>query len=133
MITTTTFFLMGIVQLSILTASALVPMKLNWKQDLQPLPRLVQQLFWVYGGYVVLGIVSLGIISMVAAEELAEQGLLSRCFCAYGFAFWGVRICLQAFLDVKPHLTNIWYKIGYHCLTVAFGLLTAGFAVGAFL
>ncbi len=132
MITPAMFIVMGIVQLSILTASALVPMKLNWKQDLQPLPKLVRQLFWVYGGYVVLGIVSLGIICIIASEELAQQSLLARCFCTYGLAFWGIRICLQTVLDVKEHLTNIWYQIGYHSLTVAFGLLTAGFAMGAF-
>src|SRR5689334_15590676 len=50
----------GGVQLSILIASALVPLRLDWKESLGSLPRLHRQLYWVYGGYVVLAIMSLG-------------------------------------------------------------------------
>ena len=52
----------GGVQLCILVASALVPFRLDWKHSLDSLPKLHRQLYWIYGGYVVLGIVSLGLI-----------------------------------------------------------------------
>ncbi|WP_010583793.1 hypothetical protein [Schlesneria paludicola] len=55
-------YLIGIGQFGVLFASALVPLRLDWKQSLASLPPLMRQLFWVSGGYVVLSIVSLGLI-----------------------------------------------------------------------
>ncbi len=114
------FVVLGILQLGILFASALVPFQLNWKDDLAVLPKLHRQLFYVYGAYVVLGIVSLGVICIVAAEDLAAGSLLSKAFCTYGMLFWGIRLSLQTILDAKPFLTSTLLKIGYHALTVVF-------------
>ncbi len=91
----------GFSQLSILIASAVVPFRLNWQRDLQVLPRLHRQMYWTYGGYVVLSIVAFAIISIVNADELAAGGVLARSFCAYVAVFWGIRCGLQAVLDVK--------------------------------
>ena len=66
-------FLAGIGQLGVLVATALVPLQLNWKSELACLPKLHQQMYWVYGGYIVLGIVSLGTICLVCHEELAQR------------------------------------------------------------
>src|SRR5438876_633872 len=52
----TLIFLAGLAQLSILAASALVPIRLNWKRDLQVLLLLHRQLYWIYGGYIVLAL-----------------------------------------------------------------------------
>lgn len=110
----------GAAQLSILVASSIVPFKLSFKRDLAVLPRLHRQLYWTYGGYVVLGIVTLGTISLACADELATGSRLARAVCIYGALFWGIRLCLQAVFDVKPHLTAWWLKLGYHTLTVLF-------------
>jgi hypothetical protein len=120
----------GAVQLSILIASALVPFKLNFKRDLASLPALHRQLYWIYGGYVVLGIITLGVISLACADELASGSRLARAVCIYGMLFWGIRLSLQAVLDAKPHLTAWWLTAGYHTLTVLFLFFTAvyGFA-----
>ena len=115
----------------LLVASALVPMQLNWKRDLQGLPRLHRQLFWIYGGYVVLAIVALGLISIAGAAELAAGTVLARCVCGYIAVFWGVRLSLQPFLDVKEHLTTWWLHAGYHTLTVLFLSFTVVFAYAA--
>ena len=56
----TLIFAAGIGQLSVLIASALVPSRLNWKEELGQLPRLLQQMYWVYAGYVVLAIIAFG-------------------------------------------------------------------------
>jgi hypothetical protein len=124
-------FLAGIVQLGILTASALVPFKLEWRASLRALPRLHRQLYWVYGGYVVLSIIALAVISLLNAPALASGSLLARSVCAYAAIFWGVRLGLQAVLDVKPHLTGFWWRAGYHSLSVAFIYLVGVFAVAA--
>lgn len=124
-------FLAGIGQLGVLVASALVPLRLNWKSDLAALPRLHRQLFWVYGGYIVLAIVALGLVSIFNSGELAAGSLLARCVCGYIAIFWGIRLSLQAVLDVKPFLTAWWLKVGYHTLTLLFAAFTTIFATAA--
>lgn len=124
--------LAGIGQLCVLVASALVPMQLDWKNQFASLPKLHRQMYWVYGAYVVLGIVSLGLISIVCHEELASGTLLARAVCAYATAFWGIRLALQAVLDAKPHLTKWWIRAGYHLLTLFFFAFTSIYAWATF-
>lgn len=126
------FRLAGVGQLGILVASALVPFRLNWKRDLASLPSLHRQMYWTYGGYVVLGIVALGTISLLCADELAGGSRLARAVCLYGAVFWGVRVCLQVVFDVKPHLTAWWLSAGYHALTALFLFAAAVYGYAAF-
>jgi hypothetical protein len=114
----------GIGQLCILIASSLVPFQLDWKQELGSLKKLHRQMYWVYGGYVVLSISAFGVISIWHADELASGSGLARGFCAYVAVFWGIRICLQPIFDVKEHLTKWWLKAGYHWLTIMFAFFT---------
>jgi hypothetical protein len=124
-------FLAGWAQLGILCASALVPMRLQWRTALAGLPRLHRQLYWVYGGYVVMTIIALGLVAIVNAEELASGSTLSRCVCGFIAVFWGVRLSLQTVLDVKEFLTAWWLHAGYHLLTLLFAGFTALFAFAA--
>ena len=121
----------GGLQLSVLVASALVPVQLDWRARLASLPRLVRQLFWIYGGYVVLAIVALGTICLVNSAELASGSLLARSICAYMALFWGIRLSLQAVLDVKPFLTAWWLKAGYQLLTLLFATFSVLFTWAA--
>lgn len=122
----------GGMQIGILVASSLVPFRLDWKQALGGLPRLHRQLYWIYGGYVVLAIVALGVICLLNPAELASRTLLARSVCAYIAAFWGIRVSLQAVLDVREFLTAWWLTAGYHLLTVLFLSFTVLFAWVAF-
>lgn len=122
--------LAGIGQLCVLVASALVPVQLNWRETFVVLPKLVRQMYWVYGGYVVLGIVSLALISITCHDELASGTPLARAVCAYSLAFWGIRLGLQGVLDARPHLTKWWLTAGYHLLTVFFVLFVVVYAWG---
>jgi hypothetical protein len=124
-------FVAGCLQLCVLIASSLVPLRLNWQTSLDGLPRLLRQLYWVYGGYVVLGIIANGLVAIVCAEELAMGTRLERFVCGYIAVFWGVRLSLQAVLDVKEHLTTWWLHVGYHTLTVLFAIFTTLFAYAA--
>jgi len=124
--------LAGAGQLGVLIASAMVPIRLRWKTELAGLSRLHRQMYWVYGAYVVLAIVSFGLISLFNARELAAGSGLARGVCGYIAVFWGCRVVLQGVFDVKEHLTAWWLRLGYHCLTVLFVLFTLiyGYAVG---
>ncbi len=123
-------FVAGVGQLSILIASAMVPFQLNWKKEFKSLSNLHRQMYWVYGGYVVLSIIALGLICVFNAKELAAGSGLARGFCMYAAIFWGVRLSLQAVLDVKEHLKTWWLKAGYHGLTVLFLFFTTVFVCG---
>jgi hypothetical protein len=113
-------FAAGAGQLCVLAASALVPFRLNWREELRSLSRLHRQMYWVYGGYIVLSIVAFSLISLWNAEELASGGGLGRAFCLYVAVFWGIRVILQGVFDVREHLTSWWLKLGYHALTALF-------------
>jgi hypothetical protein len=112
-------YIAGLGQLSVLIASSLVPVRLDWKAQLAALPTLVRQLYWVYGGYVVLSI------------ELASGTRLARSFCAFAAIFWGVRLSLQPFLAARPFLTTWWLRAGYHLLSVWFAAFVLVFAWAA--
>jgi len=123
----------GVVQFCILIASALVPFRMDWKKELGSLSRLHRQMYWVYGGYIVLSIIAFAWISIVNSSELAIGGTLARGFCAYAAIFWGVRVILQPIFDVKEHLTTWWLKFGYHLLTIFFVFLTLVYGYAALL
>jgi hypothetical protein len=121
----------GVGQLAVLVASAVVPFRLNWRDELRGLSRLHRQMYWVYGGYVVLSIVAFAAISIVNARELGSGSGLARGFCAYVAVFWGIRVGLQAVFDVKAHLTAWWLTLGYYVLTVMFAGFTLVYAWAA--
>lgn len=118
-------FLAGVGQLSVLIASSLVPVRLDWRHRLVELPPLVRQLYWVYGGYTVMSIVALGAICLTCSAELASGTRLANALCLYGAIFWGVRLALQAVLDARPFLTAWWLRAGYHLLTCLFCAFTS--------
>jgi hypothetical protein len=123
----------GVGQLCVLVASALVPQRLNWRTEFAKLSRLHRQMYWVYGGYVVLSIIALGVISIANAAELAAGSRVARSVCAYNAIFWGVRLSLQPVLDVKEHLTTWWLTAGYHLLTLLFISFTTIYGMAALL
>ena len=128
----TALTLAGIAHFGILIASANAPKALNWKETLKPLPPLLRQMFWVYGWFIVLVIVSFGTITLVHTDALASGVPLARWMCGMIAVFWGVRLIVQFFIfDAKPFLTNWFYTAGYHGLTIVFIFLTAvyGWAV----
>ena len=124
-------FIAGLAQLGVLIASAIVPFRLNWKTELSSLSRLHRQMYWVYGGYVVLSIVAFALLSILNARELALGSGLARGVCAYIAVFWGIRVALQGVFDAKEHLTAWWLKAGYHALTVLFASFTVVYAWAA--
>jgi len=117
--------LAGAGQLCVLIASALVPVRLNWRTEFQSLSPLHRQMYWVYGGYVVLSIIAFGLISLGNSAELAAGSGLARAFCLYVAVFWAIRLSLQGVLQVKEHLTAWWLRLGCYTLTVLFTGFTA--------
>ena len=117
----TLILLGGLVHFAILSASALTPLVLDWRRYLAPLPPLFRQMFWVYGSFIVLVIISFGTISLLHAGALASGAPLGRSVCGMIALFWSSRLAVQWFVfDATPHLTSALLKVGYHTLTLAF-------------
>ena len=124
--------LAGIGHFAILTASALVPKVLDWRAALKPLPPFLRTLFWVYGVFIVLTIISFGTLTLLHAGAMAAGEPVARSVVAVIAVFWGARLLVQLFVfDASPFLTTVWLKLGYHALTVAFVFLTATYAWAA--
>lgn len=111
----------GLIHFAILIASALTPGVLEWRRHLATLPPLLRQLFWVYGSFIVLVIVSFGTMSLAHPGALASGDPLARTVCGMIALFWSVRLAVQCFVfDARPFLTNALRKVGYHALTLSF-------------
>lgn len=114
----------GLLHFLILIASALTPRVLDWRTNLATLHPFLRRLFWVYGGFIVLTIVSFGALTLGHANELASGAALSRSVCAMIAIFWLARLGVQFFVfDTRPFLTTTFRRLGYHGLTLLFTAL----------
>ena len=108
----------------ILIASALTPRLLDWRTNLAALHPFLRRLFWVYGVFIVLVIISFGTLTLIRADELASATPLARSVCAMIALFWLARLAVQFFVfDARPFLTTAFRRVGYHGLTFLFSAL----------
>ncbi len=114
-------YLGGAIHFAILTASALTPRALDWRTTLAPLPKLLRQMFWVYGIFIVITIIAFGVLTFLNAPAMAAGEPVARSLAIFIAVFWTARLVVQFFVfDARPYLTRALYRIGYHLLTVAF-------------
>ena len=114
----------GLLHFVILIASALTPRLLDWRTNLATLHPFLRRLFWVYGGFIVLTIISFGALTLFEADELSAAGPLARSLCAVIAIFWLARLAVQFFVfDARPFLTTAFRRVGYHGLTFLFSAL----------
>jgi hypothetical protein len=111
----------GVLHFVILIASALTPRVLDWRANLATLHPFLRRLFWVYGSFIVLVIISFGTLTLLRADELAAAGPLARSISAVITIFWLARLVVQFFVfDARPFLTTMFRRMGYHGLTFLF-------------
>ncbi|MEY2510357.1 MAG: hypothetical protein QOE26_1120 [Verrucomicrobiota bacterium] len=120
----TSLLIGGVLHFVILIASALAPRVLDWRANLAALHPFLRRLFWVYGSFIVLVIVSFGVLTLAHADQLASGAALPRAVCAIIAIFWLARLAVQFFVfDAKPFLTTTFLRLGYHGLTLLFAAL----------
>ena len=111
----------GALHFAILLASGLTPKALDWRKNLATLHPFLRKLFWVYGAFIVLVIISFGTLTLWYAPELAAGTPLARGLCLFIGVFWLARFLVQMFVfDARPFLTHWFYKVGYNGLTLVF-------------
>lgn len=114
----------GLLHFMVLIASALTPRLLDWRGNLAALHPFLRRLFWVYGAFIVLVIISFGTLTLLRADELASTDPLARTVCATIAIFWLARLAVQFFVfDARPFLTSAFRRVGYHGLTFLFSAL----------
>lgn len=122
----------GCLHFAILLASALVPRALDWRKNLASLHPFLRSLFWVYGCFIVLVIISFGLLTLRFSGELAAGTPLARGLCLFICAFWTARLAVQIFVfDARPFITNWFYRLGYQGLTCAFIYFVAVYGIAA--
>ena len=111
----------GLLHFVILIASALTPRVLDWRTNLAALHPFLRRLFWVYGYFIVLVIISFGALTLLNVDALASGAALPRSVCAMIALFWLARLGVQFFVfDARPFLTTPFLRLGYHGLTLLF-------------
>jgi hypothetical protein len=124
--------LAGAMHLGLMCAGALMPRAVNLRTHLAVLPTFIRRLFWVYYAFIGLCLVSFGLITVTFAGTLAAGSALARAVCAFMAVFWTVRLFAATFIfDVRPYLTNHFWRLGYHATNIVFAYLPVVYALAA--
>lgn len=114
----------GLLHLGLMCAGLLMPRVVNLRLHLAALPPFIRQLFWVYYSFIALCLVSFCVITITFADTLAAGSPLARALCLFFAVFWTVRLIAGTFVfDLRPYLTNVWRRLGYHAINLVFAYL----------
>jgi len=124
--------LAALFHLGLICAGASMPKAVGLKQNLALLSPFVRRLFLVYYAFIGLVLIGFGSLTFVFAAQMAAGEPVARGLCLLLTAFWLLRLIAATFVfDVRPFLTNVWYKLGYQATNVVFVYLLALYAFTA--
>ncbi|MDB6028189.1 MAG: hypothetical protein JWM68_4412 [Verrucomicrobiales bacterium] len=114
----------GLLHIGLICAGASMPRAVGLRTHIAVLPPFIRHLFLVYYSFIALCLVSFGLITFFLAESLAGGLPLARAVCVFFGAFWTIRLIAATFIfDVRPYLTNAFWRLGYHATNVVFAYL----------
>jgi RsiW-degrading membrane proteinase PrsW (M82 family) len=112
----------------ILIASAQVPSRLGWKEDLKQLTPFNRKLLWVQGGFTVLTIVVFGILTLVLHAELLRGDRAALGLAAFIGLYWTARILVDGFyFSHADWPKGKQFVVGHLLLTALFSFLAASY------
>ena len=123
--------LAAVVHLGLIAAGALMPRATKLWSEADEMSPFARTLFRIYYAFIGLCLFSFGLGTWFYAEELASGTSLARAICGFLAAFWFLRWVAAVLLDVRPYLTNAWWRIGYAATNVVFCVLPFVYAWGA--
>ena len=122
----------GVLHLGLMAAGLSMPRVVNLRTHLATLPPFVRRLFWVYYTFIAFCLVSFGLLSFAFAGTLAMGGGLARAVCAFLAIFWTIRLIAAMFIfDVRPYLTNTFWRLGYGATNIVFTCLPIIYGIAA--
>src|SRR5579863_194577 len=112
----------------ILIASAQVPSRLRWKQDLAQLMPFNRKLLWVQSGFTVLTIIAFGTLTLVLHRELLRGDRAALGLACFIGLYWTARILVDFFYFSHTD----WPKgrefvVGHFLLTLLFSWLALSY------
>jgi hypothetical protein len=112
----------------ILIASAQVPSRLGWKEDLKQLKPFNRKLLWVQGGFTVLTITAFGILTLRMHAELLRGDRAALGLAAFIGLYWTARILVDAlYFSHADWPKGKQFVIGHLLLTALFSFLAASY------
>src|SRR5689334_10482989 len=106
--------LAAVLHLGLICAGACMPRAVNLRANLTLLSPFVRRLFMVYYAFIGLMLLGFSVLTFLFAAQMAAGEPVARGLCFLLTAFWLVRLVVATFVfDVRPYLTNFWYKLGY--------------------
>jgi hypothetical protein len=129
---TTLLQIAAIMHIGLLCAGASMPKAVNLRGHIATLPPFLRQLFLVYFSFIALMLVGFGSMTFLFAHAMAAGEPTARALCVLMTAFWGIRLIAAGFIfDVRPYLTNWFYRLGYQATNLVFVYLVAVYALAA--
>ncbi len=114
----------------ILGASFQVPKQLGWRADFASLSSFNRKIFWTYGAFIVLCIVSFGVLSAVLHVEMLRGDKSAVALSIFIGVFWTARVLTDLFYfrhDEWPRGAQ--FEVGHVFLTFVFSALALLFGV----
>ena len=110
--------------LGLIAAGLLMPRATGLWADAKKLSPFARVLFRTYYAFIGLCLVGFGAGSWFLARELANGTPLARAACGFLAVFWLIRLVAALWvLDVRPYLTNAWWRTGYCATNLVFSAL----------
>jgi hypothetical protein len=121
-------WLVGAGHFVILFASAQVPSRLRWKQDLAQLMPFNRKLLWVQGGFTVLTIIAFGILTLALHTEMLRGDRAAMGLACFIGSYWTARILVDAFyFSHEDWPQGRQFVIGHTLLTCLFVALAGSY------
>ena len=99
------------------------------REHLTGLPPFLRRLFWVYYVFIGLVLIGFGTLTFCFASQMASGEPVARALCLVMAGFWLVRLIAAVFIfDVRPYLTNWFYRVGYQATNCVFIFLLVVYA-----
>lgn len=119
-------WLAGAGHFAILVASAQVPARLGWREDLAKLTPLNRKLMWTYAGFTVLTIIAFGVLTLVLHDELVRGDRAALALAAFIGIYWTTRILVDLFwFGHSGWPRGVAFVFGHALLFLLFGALAA--------
>ena len=120
----------GLLHLGPACAGAAMPKAVSLKAHLLTLPPFIRRLFLVYFAFIGMVLLGFGAITFFFAGAIAAGAPVGRALCILCLVFWAARLFVASFIfDVRPYLTNGFYRAGYWATNVVFVYLAGVYAL----
>ncbi len=116
----------------LMCAGLTMPRVVKLNAHLAGLPPFIRNLFWVYYTFIASALIGFAALTWFCAGAMAAGVPSAWALSIFLTGFWLLRLFAGIFVfDVRPYLTNWFYRLGYYSINCIFIYLTAVYALTA--